>query len=243
MFSCHLLPGVGRIFSHCFGLSCFFCIVLPFVNISLIFLLLSVLSGLFSQVVFSFFRVLPFPFCSYVFQRLSFVLSFWPVFIDFFISVFSQISHPGFDFFLLLFEGNPIFSQTNFAPAEIRSFNSVILFIDIYHNTAFILFVSFLTVIHSMFLNDSKVVFSLFIILFKFSRFTFCSCDSACSRLFGCVVFPSSEVGGSFRLGSFSLLIPDVSGTVLLSCSLFIFWCIFSISRSENQPFFIIVLT
>ena len=79
-----------------------------------------------------------------------------------------------------------------------------------------------------MFLNDDKVVFLLFIILFKFSRFTFCSCDNVCfglfgCALFGCVGFPFSEVGGSFLLGYFYLLILGVSGTVLLSCSLFIF--------------------
>ena len=39
-----------------------------------------------------------------------------------------------------------------------------------------------------------------------------------CSGLLGCalfgrVVFPFSEIGGSFRLGCFSLLIPDVPGT------------------------------
>ena len=67
-----------------------------------------------------------------------------------------------------------------------------------------------------MFLNDSKVVFSLFIILFKFSRFTFCSCDSICFGLFGCafscVVLSFSEVCGSFLLGYFCLLILDVFG-------------------------------
>ena len=74
-----------------------------------------------------------------------------------------------------------------------------------------------------MFLNDIYVVFSLFIILFKFSSCTFCSCDSVCSGLFGCatfgcVEFQFSEVGGSFRLSCFCLLIFDVSGTVLLPC-------------------------
>ena len=33
MFSCHLLPVVDRIFFHCFGMSCFVCIVLLFVDI------------------------------------------------------------------------------------------------------------------------------------------------------------------------------------------------------------------
>ena len=121
--------------------------------------------------------------------------------------------------------------------------HTTILFVDIYVNTWFILFVSALTALHSMFLNDGKVVFSLFIILFNFSRFNFCSCDSVCSGLFGCVELPFSKVGGSFRLGCFCLLIFNVPGAVLLLCWLFIFWCISIISRSENQPFIIIVLT
>ena len=64
MFSCHLLPVVGRIFFRCFGMSSFVCFVLPFVNISLIFLLSPVLSGLFPQVVLLFFLVRSFPFLS-----------------------------------------------------------------------------------------------------------------------------------------------------------------------------------
>ena len=96
-----------------------------------------------------------------------------------------------------------------------------------------------------MFLNYDKVVLSLFIILFRIVFFSF---DSVCFGLCGCVLldfvaFPYSEVGGSFRLGCFCLLIVDMSGTVLLSCSVFIFWCISSISRSKNQHFFIMVLT
>ena len=56
-----------------------------------------------------------------------------------------------------------------------------------------------------MFLNEGRIVFSLFIILFTFSRFTFCSCDSVSSWLFdsvafGSVVFSFAEVGGSFSL-------------------------------------------
>ena len=108
MFSYHLLPVVDRIFFRCFGMSYFICIVLPFIDISLIFLLLPILSCSFPQVVLLFFLVLPFPFCLYMFQCLSFVLSFWPV--------SSRISHPCFDIFLVLFKGIPIFSQTNFAP-------------------------------------------------------------------------------------------------------------------------------
>ena len=109
-------PVFDRFFFYCFGMSCFVCIVLTFVNISLIFLLSPVHSGLFPQVVLLFFLVLLFPFCSDVFQRLSIVLLFQPVFVDFFFCVSSRIFHPGFDFFFVLFEVVPIFSQTNFAP-------------------------------------------------------------------------------------------------------------------------------
>ena len=37
MFSCHLPQLVGRILFRCFGMSCFICIVLPFLTIFLIF--------------------------------------------------------------------------------------------------------------------------------------------------------------------------------------------------------------
>ena len=84
-----------------------------------------------------------------------------------------------------------------------------------------------------MFLSDDKVVFSPFIILFEFSSFIFCTCVSVCTDLFGCVAFLFSEVGDSFRLDCFCLSIHGVCvcDIVLLSCSLFIFWCISSISR------------
>ena len=43
----------------------------------------------------------------------------------------SLSSHPGFDFLLsVVFKGTPIFSQTNFASAYIKSFNSVMSFVD-----------------------------------------------------------------------------------------------------------------
>ena len=54
MFSCHLLPVVDKFFFRCFGMSCFVCIVLAFVDISSIFLLSPVLSVLFPQVVLLF---------------------------------------------------------------------------------------------------------------------------------------------------------------------------------------------
>ena len=173
-----------------------------------------------------------------MFQHFSFVLLFWSVFLDFFICISSWTSHLGFDFFFfVLFEGILIFSQTNFAPVWISSFNSVTLFFYIYVSTWFIFSMSILTVLHSMFLSDGKVVFFLFIIIFKFSKFIFCSCASVCSTMsFGCAVFLFSEVDGSFRLDWSCLSIVGMSVIVLVSCSLFVFRCISSISRSENHP-------
>ena len=69
-----------------------------------------------------------------------------------------------------------------------------------------------------MFLHESRLVFSLFMIFFTFSRFTFCSCDSVSVWLFdsvsfGRVVFSFTEVCGSFSFDCFCLTPLDVSGT------------------------------
>ena len=66
MFLCHAIPIVDEIFFRSFGMSCFACIVLLFMDISLVFLLLLEPSGLFPQVVL-FFPVLSFPFSSHIF--------------------------------------------------------------------------------------------------------------------------------------------------------------------------------
>ena len=71
MFLCNSLPIVDKIFFRCFGMSCFVCIVLLFIDISLVFLLWPVLSGLFSQVMLLFFPMLPVP-SFFLFQSLSF---------------------------------------------------------------------------------------------------------------------------------------------------------------------------
>ena len=55
-------------------------------------------------------------------------------------------------------------------------------------------------------------------------------------------MFPFSEVSSLFSVNYFCLTPLDESGTILLFC-LCIFRWISSISRSENQPFLIIVLT
>ena len=107
---------MGRIFLCCFGMSCFVCIVLLFVDISLIFLLSPVLSGLFPQVSL-FFSCVAFSFSSLNVSASFLCLIILVYFHRFFICISSQISHPGFDFFFMLFEGIPISAQINFALA------------------------------------------------------------------------------------------------------------------------------
>ena len=115
MFSRHSFPIVDRIFFRCFGKSCFVCIVLPFVDISLIFFLWSALLVYILKLNCYFFCVA----CSFFPPLISAPLFFIILagFRSFFICLSSQISHPDFDCFFVLFEGIPIFSQTNFAPA------------------------------------------------------------------------------------------------------------------------------
>ena len=71
-------------------------------------LLSSVLSGLFPQF---FLR------CLLILFRLSFVLSFCPVFVDFLSAFPVEFPTLVLIFSFVLFEGMPVFSQTNFTPA------------------------------------------------------------------------------------------------------------------------------
>ena len=99
-----------------FGMSCFVCIVLPCLNIFLMFPLSSVHSGLFPRVLLSFFLVLLFPFCPQIFQRFSLFFIFVCCH-RFLMCVSSRISQPGFYFLFVFLKGTWFFSQTNFAPA------------------------------------------------------------------------------------------------------------------------------
>ena len=72
-----------------------------------------------------------------------------------------------------------------------------------------------------MFLNDRRAVFTLFIILFRFSRFVCCSCDSVSVGLLGTVAYSFSRVGSSFLICCFWLVPLDVFGVVLSSVCVF----------------------
>ena len=126
MFLCHALPIVDKIFFCRFGISCFVHIVLPFVDISLVFLLLLEPSGFISSscmVIFShvvFFILFPHILGSFCFNILA-------CFRRFFIWVSSETSHPGLDYFFVLFEGTPIFSHTKYVAYSFSRYGSSFL--------------------------------------------------------------------------------------------------------------------
>ena len=126
------------------------------------------------------------------------------------------------------------------------SFNSVILFVEIYVNSSFIFSIFASAVFQSWFLSDGNLVFFSDIILFQVSIFISSCCVCVCLVWFGCVIFRLLLLCGSFWLKCSSFSLFAVLIIVLRSYCLdsrFIFWCISNISRSDNQLFFIIVLT
>ena len=73
----------------------------------------------------------------------------------------------------MFIKGNIDFSQTNFAPAKISSFNSVMLFVDICFNDLLTFQVSARTIFESWFLNDDNLDFFSDMILFNFFNIQF----------------------------------------------------------------------
>ena len=113
MFQCHFLPLLGRILVHCFGKACFVCIVLLFIDIYFMFLFSPVLFPSSCIVIFS---CIAFNFLFLYIQAPFFCFIILAGFRRIIICVSRRISHLGFDFFFVLFEKIPIFSQNNFAP-------------------------------------------------------------------------------------------------------------------------------
>ena len=213
---------------RCFGMSYFVCIVWSYVSIFLIFLLSSGPSYLFTQVVSFVLIVLLCSFLSEHILAFFVCLRIFACCFRYLICVFSLTYHPGFEFLFLFFRGNQIFSLTNFAPAYISSFNSVMLFVEIYVINSFISSVSILTGFLSWFL------FFLDSDLFKISTSLSSSGISASFFAFEYVVFRLLLLGVSIRLGcsdfsvfSVSLIVSGSSWPV----SLFICLCISNISR------------
>ena len=84
----------------------------------------------------------------------------------------------GFDFLSVIFKGSPNFSLTNFAPAYIKSFNSVISFVGISVNKS----VLDLTVLQSWFLRKGNVIFlsDMILLMVFFSFFLLGQCLRLC---------------------------------------------------------------
>ena len=129
MSSYHLPLFVGRIFFRCFVMSYFVCIEI-FLDIFLIFLISTVLSGLFPQVVF-FWGGDTFSFLSQYIPAYFLCFIIFLCFRIFHQCVSSQISYPHFVFLFVFFKGTPVFLQTNFAPVWISSCNSM-MFLWVY---------------------------------------------------------------------------------------------------------------
>ena len=128
----------GRIFSRCFGVSCFIRIVWSCLGIFLVFFLVPVPSDWLRRAVSSILIVLVCSFRPNIFLRFSCLSIF--AYSRFLICVSSLISHLGFEFLFMFFRGTPILVLTNFAPASMTSFNSVMLFIKICFNNLFVFF-------------------------------------------------------------------------------------------------------
>ena len=154
----------------------------------------------------------------------------------------SLSSHPGFDFLSLVFKRIPIFSLTNFAPAYIKSLNSVMSFVGIFVNKSFTFLVSDLTVLQSWFLREGNVVFFSCMILLMISTLIF----SSLVNVYVCVSVMYRSLSCRVWLGVSCYPVFSVSVTALgffLCICRYICWWISRISRSENQLFLVIVQT
>ena len=103
MFYCHLLPIVDRIFFHCFGMSYFACIVLPFVDIFLTFLFFSSTFWYISSSCIVSFSWVVFSFLFLFISAFFFCFITFSCFRRFSIWVSSRNSHLGFDFSFVFF--------------------------------------------------------------------------------------------------------------------------------------------
>ena len=120
------------------------------------------------------------------------------------------------------------------------------LFVEISFNYSFIFSVFAFTALQSLVLSDGNLVFFSDIILLNFSMFFSSSYVSACYVWFDCVVFRSFLLCDSFSLDCSCFSVFGMTFIVTWFCccdSLFIFGVFLIFPRSENRPFFIIVLT
>ena len=143
---------------------------------------------------------------------------------------------------LFIYDSSLSSYQTNFSPVYSKSFNSVMSFVGLFVNKSFTFSVSDLTVFQFGFLREGNVVFFSGMINLMVSTFFF----SSWINFYVCVFLVYRSLSCSVWLGVSGFPVFSVSVTVLGVCWcvwLCICWWISIISRSENQPFFVIVLT
>ena len=134
----------------------------------------------------------------------------------------------------------------NLALAYISSSNSVMSFVEICVNNSFIFSVFTLILFQFWFYRDDNIVFFWDIILFIISTVIFHIVLVVVLWGLMCVIFRLLLLCISVRLECSCFSVFSVPIFLLDSCwfnSLFICGYIYNISRSENQYFFIIVLT
>ena len=132
-FLCYFLSFVHRIFFCIFWNHQFFSVLFYPLSIAFqTFFFRLYFPAYFLKFQCYFFSCCLFLFCSYIFQHFYFCFIISACFRRLFICVSSRIFPSWFGFFLRAFlKGSHFFSQTNFAPAQISSFNSVILIVDL----------------------------------------------------------------------------------------------------------------
>ena len=153
----HSPPKCWSNFLKCFRTSCFVYIVWSCFGIFLVFLLLlAFLVGLLKLFLSS--TCPAFSVSSEKFICSVLVFSFFVV--VFFICDSSLSSHQCFEFLSVVCKDTPFFSLTNFVPAYIKKFNSVISFVGKFVNKSCTFSVSNLIVLQSWFVSEGNVVFS-----------------------------------------------------------------------------------
>ena len=142
------------------------------------------------------------------------ILAYWRSFFCFFFRDSNLSSHLSFDFLSVVFKGTLIFSQTNFAPAHIKSFNSLISFVGIFVNKSFTFSVSDLTVLQSWFLREGNVIFFSDMILLMVSTLV----SSSWVSVFVCVFAVTVSLSCSVWFGVSGFPVFSVSVNVVGGC-------------------------
>ena len=233
----------GWIFFRCFEMFNFVRVVWFCLDIFLVFLLSPIPSGLFPRVVLFVSLVFLFSFRPSMLLHLSSVLSFLLVVVGFLSAFPVEFLIQVLSFCSCFLSGNTdVFSD------YFRLVHLIPLCCSLRNVSIIRLFIPFLPWLYfqSWFFSDGNLVLFSDIILLNFSLFISSFCVNVCSVWFVCGVsivislrFIWVRVFLFFRTWCVDYYIIIIIIIIMPCCldSLFIFWCISNISKSENQPF------